>query len=307
MRPTIPPAEVVLVDDPSTTVLRATLGLTLWLDDGAAWAREGAAVMLRSFLELPAARALRWYTGSTLDDVAPWDDLARERVLTLLPLGFFDARPRHLMGVTVVDALDAPRVAFRYREVDPARSHARGSLELTLPLDDDPGNVFQLVMEVATRLPFWSGTAGITLSWDRGRRVTSLPAAKAWCRRWVGVDLQDTERAAHSARRGLTGVGWITLLGRGFIEALSVDYEALSSRAWTHEVGVIAAPQGLVVRAGEDPELCDLNMLARPGAIAEVARALDPWLTPDLPPFEGWKPKETSTWLRRFAEPDAWT
>lgn len=307
MRPSIPMPEVALVDDPSITVLRPTLGMTLWLDDGLAWAREGAAAMLSSFLELPATRALRWYTGSTLDAMSPWDDVAREKLLALLPIGFFETKPRHLMGFSVVDDVHAPRVAFRYREVDPARSRACGVLELALPADDDPGNVFQLAMEVASRWPFWSGTAGLTASWNRGRRVTALPAARAWCRRWVGVDLQDTERAAHAARRGLTGVGWITLLGRGFIEAHAVDYEDLAQRAWTHEVGVIAARHGLVVRAGEAPDACDLNQLSPPGAIAEVARALDPWLLAAPPTFDGWKPKEAAAWLHRFAKPDAWT
>jgi hypothetical protein len=305
MSAALPIPDRVDVDDPDVTLCRACLGVTLWTDDPLRWAQQGAAALFALALALPSAARLRWYTTSAMDTWAGFDAEARAQLAEGLPLPFFQTVPRHLLGLRVSDALDAPSVSFRYREVDPVRTRARGCVQVIIPLDEDPGALFQLVMEAASTLPFWCGTAGVVASWDPLDREASLRAVHPWSRRFAGMDVQDPDGMGFDVNLGLPGVAWLTLVGEGFAAARSLDLDALARTPWAHDVAAMRTANGLVLRAGATPDPWDLNLLRAPDALREVARALDPWVLAAPRDFDGWPEGETALWMHRLARPEA--
>lgn len=288
-------------DDPSWTLARACLGLTLYTDDPARWAREGARALFDLVMALPCAARLRWYSTSAMDAWASFDDEARRQVAEALPLPMMQRDPRHLLALRISDATDAPSVAIHYREVDPARSRACGCAQVLIPLDEDPGALFQLAMELASTLPFWCGTAGVLASWDPSAR-DALGAVHPWSRRFLGMDVQDPDRAGFAVRDGLPGVSWLTLIGQGLAAAKGLDLDALAGRAWTNDCAVIRTAHGALVRAGERPDPWDLNLLRAPEALREIGAALDPLVIASPRDFDGWPEGETALWMHRFAQ-----
>jgi hypothetical protein len=299
------PAARVLAAAPAVSVARPALGLTLYLAEPVAWARENAAAMFAAFRTHVPEGSLRWYTTSQLTD---WYRVGGGGDDIVKVLSGWIGQPRQLLQLRVVDETGAPSAAFVYREIDPRRCSRAATLELILPPETDPERLVALAAEAARRGPLLSGVGGFTASWNPHEKPTAFWEIHDWCKRFVGLDVQDADAMAWHAFDGLPGSGWLTLVGNVAADRLRLDLAALAAGPWEHGVKATTLPHGLLLQAGPAPVLGDLNRGEFPWAYAEVARRLAPAFLKEPPPFWGGfhECDDTLAWLRRLVEPEGW-
>jgi hypothetical protein len=302
---TTAPPDRVLRDAQHVSVACPTLGLTLYLTDMIAWARGAATAALAAWLRHCPAGSPTWYTTSGMAD---WEPVLGDTMPALLEqVSSPDLlRVRHLFWFRVVDDTGAPSAGFSYRETNEARGPG-GWLQLFLPEDTDPGRLLALTEELADLAPFLCGVGGHLASWNAHEKPTAFWDIRDWCRRHLGLDVQDPDQMAWHARQRLPGTSWLTLIGDPF-EARADALAAVETRPGPFTV--TRRKHGLLVRAGERPDLGDVNTLTFPAAYAAVARRLAPFLvTGDELEFPGGfvDHGDTGAWLRRFVEPEGWS
>jgi hypothetical protein len=308
MRRPLPVPVARLARDPDVSVLRAALGLTLYLDDAMHWAREGALASLRAFLEHAPREGARWFTTSAMEAWEPLSDATLARIEEALALPWDRVTPRHLLHVRVADETGAPSFGWQYREVDGARRNGGASwLQVVLPDTRAPDDLLHLAIGLGQEHPFLAGVGGYVGAFNPAEAPTAFQLLRAWCRRYLGLEVQHPDAAARYARAALPGTNWITMLGPALRDALPPTSDLASP--WNEDVAVMPLAHGVLVRAGETPTLGDANTLLFPAAYAEVAHRLAPLLPRSPPSFPQWDAdaKETAAWMRRFVEPEGWS
>lgn len=304
-----PISAMVLRKDHDVTVCQATLGLTVYLRDGDVWSRGGAAQLLDAFLDRAPVDRLQHFTTSLLTD---WRPVSSGGIRTLRDAlaswSWINPRPRHFFSFQLTDDVGAPSVGFSYQEIDEQRAARAALVELTLPQDFDPGQLFQLALELTHLGPFYCGVGGLMARWNEYWKSTAFLQIYKWARRYRGLDVQDPQEMAWHATTGIAGVNWLTLIGNELTPAAPLDHQQLREQRWTGDVSVIDAAHGLVVRAGAAPTGGDVNALEYPSVYSEVARHLSPWVVANPPQYWGdfWNNKDTLAYIRRLIEPEGW-
>lgn len=296
------PRRVFLKDDPSVTVARVGLGLTLYLDDPGYWASEGAELWFHRFVRLVDPR-VAYFTTSRLDH---WNRVSDYELGKLGDeLRATQSSARHLLEFCLVDDRGAPRVGFIYREVSPDRKGRTGHLQLLFAHDWNPDDLLALALELGHQAPIRCGVGGWLARWNREIERTSFKQIHLWCRRYLGLDVQVPDQMAYHVRQALPSVSWITLIGESLVPTLedAVDLEGLPD-----DVSVMRLKRALLIRAGEAPTLGDSNSLEYPSAMSAVSKRLEPMIIAEPPPFpEGFGSNgETTAWTHRFASPETW-
>jgi hypothetical protein len=290
---------------PHVLVARPALGLTLYLGDPAPWARSGAAAIFDAFRRLPQVK-LHWYTTSQLTDWFRVDGDRLDRIASAL--SGWTGRPRHLLQTRVADDVSAAATAFAYREIDPRLARTATTLEIFLPPDGDPAQLLSLAAQAATCGPILFGIGGYCASWNPHEKATAFWEIHGWCKRYLGLDVQDSDATAWRIFDGLPGTSWLTLVGPALADRLKLDLRALEAGPWSPGIGAKALPHALLLRAGDGPALGDLNRGEFPSAYAEVARRLAPFFAAG--PAELWggfyENQDTAKWIRRLVEPGGW-
>lgn len=301
-------ASVMLDAEPDTSVARVALALTLYVHDVEPWEHGGALAACRALFEVCPPKNLRWFTTSRLDR---WHCLSAEAVPDVVThLEWAGATPRHCFGFWLADEPGAASCLFHYRAIDPRRSARAGVVTFALPQDSDPGLLWQLALAVGTRLPFSAGIGGYAASWNRLHSRTAFHEIRAWCRRYLGLDVQDPDRMAWAVGRAVPGTSWLTLVGPRLLDAWGETAASYAAHPWTSPE-VLALPLargGVLLRAGARPTLGDVHRLEYPTAYAEVARRLAARLPEAPPPMTGgfFVNEDTTEWMRRFVEPEGW-
>jgi hypothetical protein len=260
------------------------------------------------FLARTSAELRCWYTTSHLDTWREARPALEPEWVENLRLSGLGAAPRHLFEFALTDDAGTPSQGFRYREVDPRRSERAPCLELTLPQEATGAELETLVREVAACGPVLCGVGGATVRWNPVFRVTAFARIRGWCKRFLGVDVQEPEQTCWTAREKLPGSNWLTLCGPGF----AVRPELAALAAWTGPTDPVQVTElgggTLLVRAGRSP----------PSATATRSTFRPPW--------PGWRPRfcpssdrrrkgralanalpGAEEWMRRLVDPEAWT
>jgi len=298
---------LLLADDPEVILCRVELGLTLYLTDMRAWAREGAARALEIFLRYAPRESLRFYSSSELPTWKAATEATHEEILKSLSTPWMTGEPRHLLSVWLVDDPRVPSAGFVYREVDPARGDRSGSLELTLYQETPPEVLLRLAQEISGCGSFFSGVGGYVARWNPVYRHDSFDCVHDWCQRYWGLDVQDDEAFSWLAPRSLPGSNWLTLVGTPLLESLGPDAPALAEGE-EDGVSVSALPGGFLVRAGPEATVGDLNRTEVPVAYMAAVRRLAPGFVAEPPPFGGAfaRNEDTGRWFRRFVDSREW-
>ena len=173
-------------------------------------------------------------------------------------------------------------------------------LEAYLPSTYDPTQLQQLALDLAALAPIWCATGGYVVSWYPAEKVTALRNAHVWCRRYLGLDVQEPEDMSWLVHQGLPSINWLTLMGTEFIQALGLDVASLRAPRLRSEMAVMDVPGAVIVRAGSRPALGDVNRSAYPTALREAAATLERHLVPEPGGFLG------KAWQRRFTDPQGW-
>jgi hypothetical protein len=186
-------------------------------------------------------------------------------------------------------------------------------LTATLPIEyleeHGPGRVRQLALDMASKLRFASGHAGLALQlhwWvpqrDEAFRFEAL--------RYPGIDLREAWGFEEWMGLHVDGVHWLNFLGPPVLTQLG-GAAALRSRLRSAETTVVALDeQRAVVSLGDRPDAGDLATGRTLPAYRELAHVLEPWLEPlfllppDGPPYTSLRltEDEARRWWRRFLD-----
>jgi len=297
----------VEADEP---IIRVALGLTAYLDMPEFWAQEGAQRALDMLLGCSVADQLAYYTTSVMTE---WEDL-EESTLRELRRGLSSRvlvqdRPRHLMFFRLADEPNCPEMGFSYTEIDPRRAERSAVLELTLPQEHPPEELLSLATELGKIGPLHSLVGGYVGRWNVLYQRDAFSLFYRWAQRYLGLDIQAPEEMAALTPEWLPGSNWLTMVSQRVAHAREFDLSTLRHGTWTQPVEVSAVGNAVLLRAGEQPTMGDLNRLAYPEAYAEVARRLDPLFVEEPSEFLGLFADNVHThaWLRRLVEAGDWS
>ncbi len=132
---------------------------------------------------------------------------------------------------------------------------------------------------------------------------SSFDQVYAWARRYWGVDAEDLDVTVRHMREAYKCPSWLTIIGQG-LESKHPDAVAAAQSA---AYGAQRLPGGVILQAGEAPELGDRHRQERLPNYEAIAQALLPLQVRDHGSFGGtrWTTDTTNGWLRRFTAPDA--
>lgn len=298
------PTRVVIESENATHVLRTALGLTIYFDDPKPWASGGASATLQSFLQIVGSGKLRYIRTSR---ETFWQRVdARDDVVRTLDNNVLPGTVRNLFAVWLADSPHAPETSFTYRESGGRPDEPPGYLQVTLPRDRSR-DLLALARGVAQSLPFLCGTGGLVFTWHAGFALTAFERIHALSRRYIGVDVHHPERFAWAARRGLPGIGWLTMIGNDAAYAERIG-ELLARPHAERIARALPLAQGWLVSASAAPEVGDCNLLQFPVGLRHAACALGSLLVDPAPSLPGpfGSPDVTSRFLRRLTDPLAW-
>lgn len=176
-----------------------------------------------------------------------------------------------------------------------------GHFHFSLPLESlPPGQAFlELVTKVAETLPFRSGHAGLGMLYVDGYSLPNRNQTMyAWSRRYRGLDYRSLVTTSIEMGEKVKSANWLTMLDTDFIDQLGG--QAALRAALGSEVGVRDVGHGVIIQAGPQPLLGDVNRLEPMTAYERVNDAIKPIRVPLILPFPGYDKTNIVEWLTRF-------
>jgi len=158
-----------------------------------------------------------------------------------------------------------------------------------------------LMKDIAAGLPYSSGYASVALGYNAESHVSEAAEIIApLALRHHGYDVHRHRYVKYDIGDLSLGARWLTLLGANLVEKLGGS-EALAKQL--PGIGVEPAGAGLMLRAGEQPEIGDVNAQQGTPLLRMVAKAVEPvtlfGCQELLPLFVG-NPETLDRWERRF-------
>ena len=177
-----------------------------------------------------------------------------------------------------------------------------GFFQLNLPaeiLQKDPKRFVDIVKSIAEELVFRSGHAGYGIQYDDGDIIDERDLMqRAWCNRYLGIDCRDLAITTEYVHDKIKGVNWLTLLDYEFCNRLK-GVESIRKKL-SSDVSTITLKNGLLIQAGTNPKLGDVNRNENMKAYMEVNKILKPLRLTDGLTLPGFDEDETIEWLGRF-------
>ncbi len=286
-------------------LVREGLRITFYMRHSHEYVLQGVENSLETYLRAVGPHSLGWYIDTEgeeqeLDD-AGWE-LTRRKL-----------REQRFPITRLVDAsLSDCRYRFEYHGKDlqdasmQHEPHAVCEASFWLPTEfleeQGPLRVRELVRELASPLPFCSGSAGLSFNGDL--ELLGVPEEiRKYCFRYPGIDYPSPTGYSWKVGTRIRGPHWLTFLGQPVLGAVGGS-QGLRSRLHDPSVTVEEmAGDRAVVTLGEWPEAGDMEKGQVLPPYRELARVLEPWLyfeprarLPDL------SPEETRRWDRRFLD-----
>jgi len=194
--------------------------------------------------------------------------------------------------------------AVEYPE-DPA-----GMVRVTLPTDfirESPTKLIDLATKMTENFEFHSGHGGYAVNWDlkgpcssRARKEMSVIS-----RRFPAIDLPEMATTLMSIPYGINRVNWLTLIGNKLLSNSHLSKANLTDQFDDANVKLEKLTHGLMIIAGEQPKLGDVNRQEDIELYHKVGRALVGVRSMNHPPFlvnkKGFAEEEiTDDWLAYF-------
>lgn len=175
---------------------------------------------------------------------------------------------------------------LEYQARIPYRSPSPNTVSLltaTLPTEfleaHGATSVRALALEMASRLRFASGHAGLALSLYSSLRI-SYETLRTELLRYPGVDLRTAWLAPHRMGLQIDGVHWLNFLAQPVLGELG-GVATLRSRLHAPETTVQELDEDrVVISLGDCPTAGDLSVGQNLPAYRELAQLLNPWLEP---------------------------
>jgi len=199
-----------------------------------------------------------------------------------------------------------PSFDFFYHGLDP--EHPRSGFRVVFPAieADDPERLLSMVHKTVAGVPLLYGFCGYALAWNpMFPEVTR--AFQGWgmakLKRHPGLGHGDLLPFVIHAGAGVLSVGWLSLLGQDYTARLG-GLDAISNRAADGVLAYRLGQDGVILRAGERPEIGDVNRRDRLPTYQALGHLVDPLRVDDdlidkinLIVLRG---EEKRDWLLRF-------
>lgn len=164
-----------------------------------------------------------------------------------------------------------------------------------------PGRVRELALELASRLPFNSGHAGLAFNYPETQLGTT-DAIRDLSFRYRGLDILELDSDSYSIGTRVNGVHWLNFLGQPVLGELG-GISGLRARLHSPDTSVQELDSDrAVVTLGIWPEAGDTEKGHTLPAYHELARVLEPWLYLDRARFGGFSEEDMKRWERRFLD-----
>jgi len=265
-------------------------------------------------LTVPIKNHLRWYQNYTMNRMSPATARTLSAPRTWLERGQKPiARMLYLKGPDEMKAAGQYVVGFLYHPDKAAYSDTNTPyLRQVTPAQDlekDPERYLATAKRLCDLLPVLCGHVGYSLETSPYYEMQAYREAYALAMRHPGLNIA-SDHATWPLRdeKGVEAVNWLTLVGSTPLGKLGGAAE-LRRRLKAHRsISIIETPHGVIIRAGEQPQLGDVNRREDLPEYRAVYRALkdvmDQVLTDFRPLPLGFarpeKAEKTLRWLRRF-------
>jgi hypothetical protein len=180
-----------------------------------------------------------------------------------------------------VEVLGRPRI--------PDRPDTTSFLEMSFPMETvEPSTAERFVdfcKQVAALIPYTSGYASPALQWAELGRGRAAAASKAIALRHPGYDVHVNSSTSNRIRARTRGARWLTFLADDLVE--EVGGQERLRKALSAAIKIEKAGDGVMIRAGDMPEIGDVNKRQGTPLLREVAAALEPVSVFDDPALLG--------------------
>ncbi len=246
-------------------LVSAVLGMSVYTEAPLSSAASGVLDLYERALSMLDQGQLRFYATETMRSHKP----VAKSTWTMLPTWLKpDAPEREYLALQLKDGeqhQDAPHRKFQVYGYEPKnklfKSGRANVVSASFPISlasADLAAFKALFVHACSVLPMRSGHAGLALECSRYEAEDSETHAWAIGMRMRGLDISRIPLDCQAVGvDGLKGVGWLTALGHPLIEQLG-GLPALR-KGWPKDITVIETPHGVVIQAGEQPQLGDVN------------------------------------------------
>jgi hypothetical protein len=261
----------------------------------------------------PIKPHLKWYQSYTMKRFEAVDAKALAAPRTWLRTGRQDvARMLYAKGPDDKKAAGQYVLQFKYhpdgalyadsntpflRQATPAEQLAR-----------DPSRYLETAQRLCDLLPYLCGHVGYCLETSPYYENQAYPRAYALAMRYQGLNIASDNATWPLRDVGIETVNWLTLVGEQPLDKLGGVAKLRRALNAVRSIAVLETKHGVIVRAGDEPRLGDVNRGETLAEYRAVYRALRPVLEPVLSDFApltvGGELEEltdkTDRWLRRF-------
>jgi TseV toxin immunity protein TsiV len=249
--------------------------------------------------------SLRLYSTDTMKRTKRVD----ARALEMLPFWFSDEQAesevdigiRLHSGKTSQDSIPPAFEMLCDQVSEPSYSYFR----MVLPPDWVDGSTepfLDLARNSLAEFPLLSGYAGYSFFWDAldpDMNEEATSRIGPWLKRYPGFSHGDAAELPELALEGIVGINWLTLLGSEYVDRLGCERNI--SQSLGPEIKLHSLGHGMIIQAGERPEIGDLNRKQTLPLYHKVGKFLNPIKASGEEAWvEGLDPDEMEEWFDRF-------
>lgn len=226
--------------------------------------------------------ALRWASvGANSEVWKPVDSTTQRRCRA--QLSATAAEKRSLTSFELADgemAGDAPSHGIMVigNPTDPAMPDELSLMQMYFPSEvvksDRVDQFVDNVCKVANLLPFVSGYASPGLQWAEIGRRSAVKRSRSIMARYPGYDVQMNETGRRRLGLRVRGARWLTFLGPQIMKNLG-GAESIGEML-SEPIEVQSIGQGVMIRAGNLPEIGDRGRNVGTPLLRSVAKVLEP-------------------------------
>lgn len=283
--------------------LTLCLDLTLYFVGPASERVDGILEFYEQSLEILKKDIVQYETG-TMSRPRP----VKSDTFSILPLWLKNPKAMQEMMMMRLDnsitADSAADKAFQFVYFDPFKA---GALRLVLPIafiGRTVSTFVDLAKSLAGKVGFSSGLGGYSLNWNRLGDFAhdAKKEIMVISRRYPGIDIPDLTGDVRVVGNGIKCVNWLTFLSSNYMSRLG-GVEGLRS-ILDSETELRFVQDGLMIQAGPQPEIGDVNRHAALPFYHKVGHALRTLRAKDHFPFVPSESSDANTatqeWLARF-------
>jgi Protein of unknown function (DUF3396) len=279
-----------------------TPALTMYLKEPP----DGAQALnaLSVYREVCPSERQKFVAGTRSPGFAKLPDTVGQKVLSSL-LDLMNRRKD--IGVSMWDGNTGESWSFAISGVPIAGYPPMASYcQVFFPNSVEPALILQTALRLADALPFQSGHAGLSASFDSDQKYDAFNIIYGWAKNYPGLEVEDLNETLPYVLDAVKGANWLTLVGNelwGKLVSLRGSEPLLSE-----QIEFIQKKNGVVLRAGEAPALGRRNAGDVPLLYVEVERAIAELKVKTHGEFAARfaEREETLQWVYRFLRPEDW-